>query len=264
MRKQRIGNARAGLKRYLDFKAPRRSTVTMQVHGDLRQRITTGALKPKSSISENEIAQYYGVSRTPAREVLGRLEEESLVEIYPQYGSFIAPIRAEDILDSQFVRESLECTALAGAIERLTPAGEAQLAGIIASQRKVVADDEAAFVMHDEEMHASFFALAGYERAWAVVASAKLQLDRLRHLSARSTEKRLAVLAEHEAIVTAALGRDAAGAVSALRQHLRGAFASLADAQARYPEFFAEIGNPRPPSTKVPLDRPKNLATELA
>jgi len=219
------------LKRYLDFKAPRRSTVTMQVHRDLRRRIITGVLKPKASISENEIAQHYGVSRTPAREVLGRLEEEGLVEIYPQYGSFIAPIMAEDVLDSQFVRESLECTALGKAIERL---------------------------------HACFFALAGHERAWSVVANAKLQLDRLRHLSMRSAEKRRAVLAEHDAIVTAALARDAAGAVAALRQHLRGAFASLAAAQLRYPEFFAEIGGPRRPPTKVPLDRPRKLATELA
>lgn len=252
------------MKRYLDFKAPRRSTVTMQVHGDLRQRITTGVLKPKSSISENEIAQYYGVSRTPAREVLGRLEEESLVEIYPQYGSFISPIRADDILDSQFVRESLECSALGKAIEQFDAAGEERLAGIMALQRQVVVDDEAAFVMHDEAMHASFFALAGHERAWSVVASAKLQLDRLRHLSMRSAEKRLAVLAEHEAIVTAVLARDTAGALAALRLHLRGAFASLANAQTRYPEFFAEIGDPRPPATKVPLDRPKNLATEFA
>jgi DNA-binding GntR family transcriptional regulator len=252
------------LKRYLDFKAPRRSTVTMQVHRDLRRRIITGVLKPKSSISENEIAQHYGVSRTPAREVLGRLEEEGLVEIYPQYGSFIAPIMAEDVLDSQFVRESLECTALGKAIEQLDPAGRERLSGIMEHQRQAVDNDEAAFVMHDEEMHACFFALAGHERAWSVVANAKLQLDRLRHLSMRSAEKRHAVLAEHEAIVTAALARDAAGAVTALRQHLRGAFASLAAAQVRYPEFFAEIGGPRRPPTKVPLDRQKKLATELA
>jgi DNA-binding GntR family transcriptional regulator len=252
------------LKRYLDFKAPRRSTVTMQVHRDLRQRIVTGALKPKSSISENEIAQYYGVSRTPAREVLGRLEEEALVEIYPQYGSFIAPIRTEDILDSQFVRESLECSALAAAVERLTPAGEQTLHEIIARQRIAVGEDDAAFVLHDEEMHACFFTLAGHERAWPVVASAKLQLDRLRHLSIRSPQKRLTVLAEHEAIVAAALARDAPGAVAALSLHLRGAFSSLSDAQERYPEFFAEIGAGQRPPTKVPLDRLQNVGTKLA
>lgn len=252
------------MKPYLDFRATRRSTVTMQVHADLRLRITSGEMSPKTSISENEIAQRYGVSRTPAREVLGRLEEEGLVEIYPQYGSFIAPIRASDVLDSQFVRENLECAALSRAMAAMSPAGLAEIEALIALQRRQAPADEQGFFASDEAMHALFFRLAGHERAWSVVASAKLQLDRLRHLSARDAGKRLAVVDEHEAVFSALRSGDEAAAVAALRQHLRGAFASLAAAQSNFPAFFAGEDEPRPPLSKQALDRPEKSATKLA
>ncbi len=231
----------------IDFKLTRRSTVTMQVHADLRLRIISGELRPKASISENEIAERYGVSRTPAREVLGRLEEEGLVEIYPQYGSFIAPIRIDDVHDSQFVRECLECAALAKALPALTAEDCEKLKANIALQAALVQGPEAQFVAADEEMHQMFFNVAGHARAWSVVAAAKIPLDRIRFLSARRVDKRQSVVAEHQAIVDGCLAGDSKAALAALRLHLRGAFASIVTAMKDHPDFFgSDLEEARP------------------
>ncbi len=262
----------------VDFTLQRRSTVTMQVHADLRARIIRGELPPRGSISENEIAERYGVSRTPAREVLGRLEEEGLVEIYPQYGSFIAPIRVSEVRNSQFVRECLECAALAKAVQRLTSADADRLRANIARQTALVHAEQTSFVEADEEMHAAFFSMAGYRQAWAVVAAAKLPLDRVRFLSARKIDKRQSILSEHKGIVDSLLAGDAEAAVSALQQHLRGVFASIDLAIAEHPDFFLSdqeqgsrpAGKPqgragnRGTRPKSMLDRPEKSATKFA
>src|SRR6516165_10817411 len=97
----------------------RRNTLSTQVHAVLRSDIIAGRLAPRAMLSEQEIAAGFGISRTPVREAMIKLAEEGLVEIFPQYGSFVAPIKLRDVFDSQFVREALECAAVDKAIDRL-------------------------------------------------------------------------------------------------------------------------------------------------
>ena len=63
-------------------------------------------------MSEKEIAEAYGVSRTPVREAVLRLSEERLVDIYPQYGTFVARISLETLKDAMVIREALERVAV--------------------------------------------------------------------------------------------------------------------------------------------------------
>src|SRR5712671_426754 len=81
---------------------------TQRVFATLLQRILTFGLKPFDEISEGALAEQMGVSRTPVREALARLAKLQLVDIYPQRGTVIAPLRVADLKRSQFVRESLE------------------------------------------------------------------------------------------------------------------------------------------------------------
>src|SRR5690348_16817952 len=70
----------------------RRNTLSTQVHAALRRDIIAGHLAPRAMLSEQDIAAGFGISRTPVREAMIKLAEEGLVEIFPQYGSFVAPI----------------------------------------------------------------------------------------------------------------------------------------------------------------------------
>lgn len=222
------------------FVSGRRSTMTVQIHDRLRRQIIDGELKPRHKLSENELAAATGASRTPIREAFGKLEEEGLVQIVPQYGTFVAPIRIEDVYNNQFVREALECAALSKACDRLTLEDARHLRDLLDIQRRHQTGEGKPFFEADEAMHAALMTIAGHERSWRVVENAKIQLDRVRRLAVRSTAKRAAILEEHHAIIDRVIHRDAPGAVSAMTAHLRLVFQSVEPVIADHPEFFTD------------------------
>lgn len=219
----------------------RRQTMAQQIHALLRRDVIGGVLLPRTALSEAELSQRFGVSRTPIREALIKLAEEGLVEIYPQHGSFVAPITLRDVYDSQFVREALECAALERAVERIDAVQAATLAGILDRQRRLHRDgEEDGFFAADEDMHACIMDIAGHAQAWRQVENAKAQMDRVRHLTMRLPLKLSSVLAEHGAIVDRVVHRDRDGALAALRTHLRGLFRSVDRLMAENPGYFAD------------------------
>jgi DNA-binding GntR family transcriptional regulator len=223
--------------------AMRRQTIGVQIHGFLRREIITGHLLPRVMLSEAELSQRFGVSRTPVREALLKLAEESLVETYPQYGTFVSPIAIADVLDNQFVREAIECSAIERAMDR---AGEKEfraLTRIMERQAHLeAAGDDEQFFQADEQLHECFLELAGHPQAWRVVESAKAQLDRVRRLTIRLPRKLSSVVAEHRVIVDRFIAQDRPGAVEAMRTHLRGVFRSIEILQAENPDYFAPAG----------------------
>lgn len=217
----------------------RRQTMGVQIHAHLRREIISGRLLPRAPLSEQELAQRFGVSRTPVREALIKLAEENLVETYPQYGSFVSPITISDVLDNQFVREAIECSAIERAIERAGPREIHQINRIMDRQVALEAGDEEDFFAADEQLHECFLTMAGHPQAWRVVVNAKAQLDRVRYLTIRLPRKPSSVIAEHRDIVDRFIARDREGAVAAMRTHLRGVFRSIEILQAENPDYFA-------------------------
>jgi GntR family transcriptional regulator, rspAB operon transcriptional repressor len=151
----------------------RRNTLSTQVHAALRGDIIAGRRAPREMLSEQDIAAGYGISRTPVREAMIKLAEEGLVEIFPQYGSFVAPIKLRDVFDSQFAREALECAAVDKAIDRIEAADERALRAVIARQRGLQRPQQRAqFFRADEDMHMLILRVAGHGNAWHFVEGA--------------------------------------------------------------------------------------------
>src|SRR3954467_10017610 len=94
----------------------------------LRDAIISTELEPGQQVSENEIAEKLGVSRTPVREALARLRDDQLVQIVPQLGTFVSRIGGPGVDDAQFLREALECSAVRLAAERADKGHVAELA----------------------------------------------------------------------------------------------------------------------------------------
>ena len=221
----------------------RRQTIAVQVRALLRRDIIVGRLPPRTMLSEQELSQRFGVSRTPIREALIKLAEENLIEIYPQYGSFVAPIKLTEVFDSQFVRESLECSAIERAVERIDAAQIKALNASLQHQRVLHrAGDHEEFFLADERMHALIMEIAGHANAWRQVENAKAQMDRVRFLSMRNVRKKPSVIAEHTLIVDRLVHRDRDGALAAMRAHLRGLFRSVEILTAMEAAYFAEEG----------------------
>ena len=214
----------------------RRGTAGQQVYRQIRRDIIAGTFLPLHPLSESALAASFGVSRTPVREAFGKLEEDGLVAIRPQYGTFVAPIRIDRIAGDHFVREALECAAVQEAARRCTPADAADLRGRIELQRTL--DSDKAFFDADDGLHQALMTIAGHQAAWHVVDSAKVNLDRVRHLSARGLFKRRQILAEHDRIVAAVTAQAPAEAATAMRQHLLGVFNSSEAMMKAHPEYF--------------------------
>ena len=89
-----------------------RLSVRDQTLETLRRRIISLQLPPGEPLSENELAQELGVSRTPVRESLILLREEGLVQVYRQIGSFVSLVDLARVSEAQFVREAIECASL--------------------------------------------------------------------------------------------------------------------------------------------------------
>jgi DNA-binding GntR family transcriptional regulator len=219
----------------------RRNTLSTQVHAALRRDIIAGRLAPRAMLSEQDIAAGFGISRTPVREAMIKLAEEGLVEIFPQYGSFVAPIKLRDVFDSQFAREALECAAVDKAIDRLDAAQERALKAVIARQRTLQRPQQRAlFFRADEDMHMLILRIAGHGNAWHFIEGAKGQMDRVRHFAISIARKQATTLAEHEAVVDRLLARDRSGAVEAMRTHLRAILRTIELLRNEKSEYFAD------------------------
>ena len=82
------------------------------VHSLLQERIVQGDLLPGNRLQDVLLAAELGVSRTPVREALLRLEREGLVESDPNRGFFVAPLSRQEVLDTYPIVWALECLAL--------------------------------------------------------------------------------------------------------------------------------------------------------
>src|SRR5918999_3100088 len=132
---------------------PRRGSARAHVYVALRDSIISAALEPGRQLSENELAAWLGVSRTPVREALARLRDERLAAVVPQLGTFVTRISTSAVGDAQFVREALECAAIREAAVRAGDADVAALEDIVRRQEATrEADDFDRFYELDDEL----------------------------------------------------------------------------------------------------------------
>ncbi len=159
------------------------SSVAVQVHYHLRQQILRLNLKPGMALSEKELSLQLGVSRTPVREAFIRLSEEGLVDIFPQRGTIVAPIRMDEIKEAQFLREILETAIVRRAAENIEKKFLNLLETNLANQKKSLEHaDFTEFMELDEEFHHLLCQGVSFPRAWRVIQAVKGQLDRMRFI----------------------------------------------------------------------------------
>ncbi len=204
----------------LDLVRDRHRSASEQVHATLRRAIIEVRLAPGSQISENSICRQFAVSRTPVRAAIQRLAEEGLIDVYPQVGSFVAPIRLAGLQDSHFIRRSLEIALLREVAPLWTPEKSRAMRQAVAEQERfIAAGDGDGFFRADEEFHHLLGTFAGREGVWQAVLGAKVTLTRFQR-SWQTAERLPDVIAEHLAIVDALDRGDAIDAERALATHL--------------------------------------------
>lgn len=111
----------------------RTRAIADSVYNHLKDMILSNHLKPGQKLLDRDLASELGVSRTPVREALGRLEQDGLVDNRAGKGYFVADMDAKQIADLYDLREMLEALAVRLAAERATLSDLAQLEGVLAT-----------------------------------------------------------------------------------------------------------------------------------
>ncbi len=213
----------------------------LAVYGALREAIVATELEPGRQISENELADKLGVSRTPVREAVARLRDDQLVEVVPQLGTFVSRISVNGVDDAQFLREALECAAVRLAAERADSDSVRQLETLIERQEAARdAADAGAFYLLDDQLHSTLCELSGLPIAWTIVARANGHLNRVRRLSLAHPSYIAEMIEEHKQVVGAVAKRDPDAAEQALRHHLRMVLSDLPTIRRDHPEYFED------------------------
>ncbi|MET9695383.1 GntR family transcriptional regulator [Streptomyces sp. NPDC006529] len=197
-------------------------------NGVLDRRYEGGTL-----LTEGELADAVGVSRTPVREALLRLETEGLITLYPKKGALVLAVSAQEIADVVETRLLVEEFTVRRAVPA-APALLARLADLIDEQRRHAADgDLSALIAADRCFHAEIVRSAGnriLSRLYDQLRDRQLRMGaRLLHAHPERIEK---TLAEHTEILDALRAGDADGAAAAVRGHV-GRVAALVRGDAR-------------------------------
>ena len=213
-----------------------------QAYAALRKAIVGAELEPGRRLSENQLAELIGVSRTPVRDALARLRDERLVAIVPQLGTFVTYIDEQAIADAHFVREALEVGAIRIAARDARPEQTRRAASRTSTrQERAVADDDAeAFARLDDELHRAALRPVGsrgrvaVERAHARAARSRAPAQPARGRLPRPDARRA------PRVVAAVAAHDAVAAERELRHHLRMVLPSLPAIREAHPEYFQE------------------------
>jgi GntR family transcriptional regulator, rspAB operon transcriptional repressor len=192
-----------------------------RVYRELRRRIRELTLPPGAPLRKEEIALEMGVSRAPVSEAIARLADEALVDVFPQHGSFVAPIRAEDVRESLFIRTALEVEAIRRVTQAADAALMAQLEENLAAEASALkAGDLTRFYDLDEALHAMIFGSLQAPRALRLLDAARAPLDRPRRLGLPEAGRPEATFAEHRRMIDAIASGDPEFAAAAMRAHL--------------------------------------------
>ena len=209
-----------------------------QVLDHLRERIVALDLPPGMVLARADLAASFGVSQTPVRDALMRLEEEGLVDVFPQHKTVVSRIDIGSARQAHFLRRAIELevartlatTADAPLLERLRTTITRQRAALAAR-------DYDAFVACDQSFHRQMYEAADVPGLWDEVRRRSGHLDRLRRLHLPAEGKGDAILRDHARIVDAIAKRQPDIAQQRVRKHLSGTLLHVDAIRARHPDY---------------------------
>ena len=192
------------------------------VFNTLRQAILKGELKPGERLMEIQLANKLGVSRTPVREAIRKLELEGLVLMIPRKGAEVAEITRQDMEDVLEVRTALEELAVKDACDHITDAQLSELKKASNEFKKALLEGKDLVTCADADMHFHDVILSATNNRRLIQMlnnlSEQMYRYRMEYLKDERTHKTL--IEEHDAIRRALKKHDKVKAGAAIRVHI--------------------------------------------
>lgn len=206
-----------GLQANMDEYLPLRDVVFKT----LRQGILTGELKPGERLMEIHLANKLGVSRTPIREAIRKLELEGLVTMIPRKGAEVAQITVKSLQDVLEVRKALDVLAIELACDRITEEEiEALRRASIHFEQMVKTKEATKIARADVELHDIITKSARNDKLVQMLNKLAEQMYRYRfeHIKDPASHERL--IKEHHKILESLENRDKSTAAQAAKEHI--------------------------------------------
>lgn len=188
------------------------------VFENLREAILNAKLTPGQRLMEVQLAETLGVSRTPIREAIRKLELEGLVVMIPRKGAYVADMSIKDISEVLEIRGSLEGLAAYLASERMTDEDIKNLEKISKEITKEKDIDE--ILKKDVEFHEYIFKSTNNKRLHQLINSLWEQVYRFRVSYISDNESIDNIINEHKLIIEAIKNRDCELAQKYAKQHI--------------------------------------------
>ncbi|MBO6015495.1 MAG: GntR family transcriptional regulator [Lachnospiraceae bacterium] len=187
----------------------------------LRQGILTGELEPGERLMEIHLAKRLGVSRTPIREAIRKLELEGLVTMVPRKGARVAQITQKGLKDVLEVRRALDALSVQLACERITEEELARLKQAAAEFESATQTKDVTKIAHaDVLFHDCIVKATGNERLAQLVSNLSEKLYRYRLEYVKDPDSLAKLIREHEMILEGLTKRDREKAVEAATLHI--------------------------------------------
>lgn len=205
-------------------------TMHVPIHEHLRAEILNGDLRPGVRIDEEETAARLGISRTPVREALRRLDHDGLVRIKPWRGAFVVDLDKQEILELLELREPLEGAAARLAAARASADDIAKLHALASPQpqERKGASGARALIQRDRAFHQAVYEATGNRTLMDAVRGIDDRIHLVRLTTTFLSDRKDRSPWEIAALVDAIAGRDGARAEELARQHVRAALSAAA------------------------------------
>ena len=198
------------------------------VFESLREAIINGKLRPGERMMEIQLAEEMGVSRTPVREAIRKLELEGLVVMVPRKGAYVAGLSLKDIVDVFEIRGALEGLAAELAAERITDVELDEMERyLVKIAEDIEGGDITKVVETDTDFHTLLYKASRNSRLSQIINNLREQIQRFRTTSLSYPGRMKSALEEHRKIVEALASRDGELARKIAQEHIENAENSM-------------------------------------
>ncbi|MCR5649613.1 MAG: GntR family transcriptional regulator [Lachnospiraceae bacterium] len=191
------------------------------VFNTLRDEILYGKLKPGSRLMEISISERLGVSRTPVREAIRRLEQEGLVDMFPRRGAQVSGVTEKSLADVLEARKTLETFTVNAACSRITKEQLLRLKQANSAFEEATDHRDAAQIAEaDESFHHIIIEAAGNERIAETLNNLKEQLFRFRYVYLKDVKEYSHLVEDHRMLIGAIEAGKSDLAVEIIKLHI--------------------------------------------
>ena len=209
---------------FLELKLDNYKPLREIVFESVRGAIISGVLKPGERLMEVQLAEKLGVSRTPIREAIRKLELEGLVIMMPRKGAYVADLSLKDITDVLEIRAALEGLAAGLAALRITDEEiEALELNALQFHQALEADDFDLIIQKDIEFHDKIFKATRNDKLLQITNNLREQVQRFRIMYINKSNKSKDLAKEHYEIAEAISRRNIEMAHKIAEKHIENA-----------------------------------------